>query len=339
MKHGLLGKGSEAYVYGPFMPDSMRPYLKKQEMLVLDPAKMYVMKLYTSENIYPDSIDFWDKIRPSIRHDSFIIPVIVRRVPVSGLKDFQGFPPVRFKEAYMEIQEYGGQDFFYLLFERRDPLILSFKEFLDVWRSVIYMLRDAGTLITQKKMIVTDVKMENMVIKDNRLRIIDAQINPESQGVSPFRIVTPQIGIMPVQYFETQWKTRGDARIRQIYDKKSQKIYNDPNNKLYDILHFIHGDLDSYKDIYDRFLVNPTTQAEKTREKFFFVIYPLFIMILILEKFGHIRYEAADKIVISNIIRFCLDTLKKRGVAPSRAFFQEMIRVARNPYQSVPALA
>lgn len=335
MKHNVLGKGSEAYVYGPFTTHAMKPYLKKGE--VLDPTKRYVIKLYTSENIYPDSIDFWDKIRPCIRHDSIIIPVILRRVPVNTLKDFSDFPSVPFKDVFMEIQEYGGEDFFYLLFEKKNPLILSFRQFLDVWESVIYMLKDAATLITHKKMIVTDVKMENMVIKNDRLRIIDVQINPDSQGISPFRIVTPEIGIMPVQYFEKQWKTRGDERIRQIYDKKSQKVYNDPNNKLYDILHFIHDDVASYKDIYNRFLVNPSTQAEKDREKFFFVIYPLFIMILILEKFGHIRYATSDRIVISNITRFCLDTLKKRGVVPSPAFFKEMSRVARNPYQSVPA--
>jgi len=332
----VLGKGGEAYVYGPFTKQEIGQVFKiPRQSQRLATGKKYIVKVFTSSNVFPDNIEYWDDIRDEIRNDSIILPLAIFRVPLEVIHaNFRDFPKrIQLKEVFVEIQQYGGKDFFDLVFDRTHPFTLSFEEFISVWISIIRILEDLARLLINKDKIITDIKMENMVFdeREKTIRLIDVQVNDDRAGTR-HRIITPDLNLTPIQYFKNTWRTSTSHQLLDIYKTKARKMYDDRSHVFYNVLREIHHDEPTFQSAMRAFTATPATSTKnRNREKFFFVLYPIFFMIISLLLYKKVRFSSVEeKKVLHEIYMFCKQTLRDRGAYPtSHGLFNKMKTIIR----------
>lgn len=312
----ILGEGSFAEVVGPIYSNSTMRALGAGSLK--NPP--YIVKIYKSsfdETSYEKVLDkqgFYNHLDKKCRHKSIIFPLAT--LVLRG-KDIQNvFPFIRKKpDNYyqIEIEKYGGMSMEKIV-HYNNKKIFSVHGFLKIWRCIPDILEDCFHVMFDNNLIMTDIKIENMVISpDKTLRLIDVDININNTAIP--KIITPYIRNLPPQYFSNDWWSpsfqKAKKNMIQVYKSGYQDIHNNNENKLINsILDFIHN----YKDPYLFIRSDKLTKKEKQFQRLFFVAYPLFTMILLM-----IVYQCVDirtvkeKTRIKSIVSFCLDFLKKRG--------------------------
>jgi hypothetical protein len=152
----------------------------------------------------------------------------------------------------------------------------------------------------------------------------------------PFRIVTADIKALPIQYFGKEWKTRGQSskRTQQLYTKRSQQVFKNTSHTMNDIVRYIHHDIDSFQDAREKFTKRPSQTTDKLKQKFFFVLYPIFFMIIIIIKMGRVMtYDPREQEHIQELNTFCLYVLRERGHSPTDAFFDRLKKFLPSSHQ------
>lgn len=186
------------------------------------------------------------------------------------------------------------------------------ENFLTMWGCVPDILEDAYNIIFDNNMIITDVKLENMVVShDFILRLIDVDVNP---NIKKIRTNTYHIMNLPPQYFNRQWWHPSDEkrRIRYLekYKKNEKKYLGNENKLIIPILKFIHH----YKDPYS--FIEQANASDKDRQfqRLFFVMYPILMtMLTLIVNQCVIPQTPQEKAEIKKITAFCLEVLRKRG--------------------------
>lgn len=321
----ILGEGSYAVVVGPIQPSTLR---KLGIGFLTRPP--YIIKIYKrpfEDASYQEVMDkqrFYTHLEKQSRHKSVLFPLATFILHGQDIRDvFPFLRPYLDRDRYyqVEVETYGGISLERVVFHKKKP-IFSVRGFMRIWRCVPDILEDCYHILFDNNMIMTDIKMENMVLSpDKKLRLIDVDVNPNT---ATSRTITPYIRQMPPQYFSDEWwapsfeKTK--KRLMQAHKTDYQDIHKRENKMIVSILDFIHN----YKDPYLLVSHQRLTKQENKSQRLFFVAYPLFLMILFMIVFQcvYIRSEPEKKRV-RGIVYFCLDYLRKRGHFSSQMTFKD----------------
>lgn len=309
----ILGQGNFAIVVGPFMRDSI---IKLNLFVEPKTNGLFIIKIYKNHptETYHKLIDkqnLYTKLTKQSRHNSVLFPLATSFV--WGKDIIHIFPYMRqhIDKKYfyqLELEEYGGLSLDNFIYSKGQPVFTN-KQFLKIWRCVPDILEDAYYILFDNHLIMTDIKTENMVLSSNyTLRLIDVDINPNTRTL---RINTPYIMNLPVQYFNRRWWHPYDQDKRKhlwdLYKHNYKKHLKDEKEIIRSILKFIH----SYKDPYT--LIQKQGGDDNKFQRLFFVMHPLFMMILVLIANKCVGYNKEEKPRVKKIVAFCLDILRKRG--------------------------
>jgi hypothetical protein len=140
-----------------------------------------------------------------------------------------------------EIQRYaGGDDMFDVVVNTRKSVRWSIHNVVTLWTSMIEILEIGVTLI-DAGYLLSDIKMENMIIDDSGLWMIDPEIYPQYIFTSMKNIIiTPSPMNMPAQFLNQHFFTPDPLRRhKQMYRAnwlKFKKFYQDTNRYRLDTL-------------------------------------------------------------------------------------------------------
>lgn len=311
----FIRKGSTAVVRGPYTREEIRATEWGRYLDNL-PELSIVRIMYRK----PDRKNLFWLARGS---SSMIIPLDDHpvEIPKQNAKKYFNIVSKEHRQLWLEIQEYGGIDFFEFMAElttaRRGTLfprnkyrysvcdgISAQRLFLGVWSSVIDILLDAHRIIYKHNVVFADIKPENMVIdKDTyRLRLIDIgiySIDDLKRHPEKGCIITPQLDLMPPQamgMFHPFQYTR-----KQIMDYQ--------------------------RDVYGNLSVCAILQTFRKERKdlsaqsaFYFVLYPLFFLFIRYSDQFDIRQE-------DPIYRFVVSTIRKRDMIDEDTFYRLIVKM------------
>lgn len=307
----ILGHGSFGVVFGPFDNTTVNQMSLFNKRVTNDHS-LYVIKLHTTviERQSQQKQQLYHKLERMSRHHSIIFPLMTSFH--TGAQIGRKFPFMKEsidpnKIYQIELQYYGGISMEKMV---RTKKSFTMKNFLQLWKSMANILEDCFHILFDHNLIMTDIKMENMVLSDDYvLRLIDVDINPNSKTR---RTITPSIIDLPVQYFSYQWWHPLHADIRKKVGQYYRNYYKDLKEKhdpIVPILAFIHN----YNDP-SFFVEHQTTRQDNQFQRLFFVMYPLFLIVIVLVIRKCIIIETkADMIHLKKIVKFCLSMLQKRG--------------------------
>lgn len=316
----ILGEGSFAIVVGPFeLSNVIETGLFEKNIIQYNNKLFYIIKIHKKEvKNYQKIINdqkLYTKLEKQSLHHSILLPLattITKGYDI--IKNFPFMEKILNKNGnyQLELETYGGISFEKIIYNKHNPLF-NVSNFLKIWKCIPNILEDSFTILFNNHLIMTDIKIENMVLSPQyKLYLIDVDINPNKKTVS--RVITPYITELPPQYFNKEWWHSSDKetkdRLLQKY-MKHYKQYKKEKKIISTILDFIHN----YKE--PTVLITQQQVLPKDEEKFqrlFFVIYPLFIMVLSLFIYKCVKVNTVEeKKHVTNIISFCLDILQKRG--------------------------
>jgi len=314
----ILGEGSFAIVVGPFRYNDINQAGLFQKKI--KPTDSYfVIKIHkkTPQQSYKQIIekqDLYTKLKKKTKNSSIIFPSTTSFV--LGKDIIRRFPFVRkyLEEENMlyqlELEKYGGKSLDNYIYNKKN--IFSMYDFLRIWRSIPYILDDSYHILFDNNLVMTDIKIENMVLSpDKVLRLIDVDISPNKKIP---RVITAFITDLPPQYFSKEWWHPKDQSYRKqkedSFMKKYQKTHKEEKKIIASILDFIHSNHNPSSLIKEQKL----SQEENKFQRLFFVMYPLFFMIILLSVYNCINAKTnADRIRVKKIVSFCLELLQKRG--------------------------
>lgn len=313
----ILGEGSFAIVVGPFLYKDINQSAIFQKKI--KPSNSYfVIKIYkkSPKESYKQIIDKqerYTKLENKSKHNSIIFPLMTTFA--RGKSIVYTFPFMRKhldeNNLYqLELEKYGGKSLDNYIFDKKE--IFSMNDFIKIWRSIPDILDDSYHIIFDNNLVMTDIKIENMVLSSNGiLRLIDVDINPNKK--TP-RIITSFITDLPPQYYSKEWWHPKDQNYRKkkqdSYIQKYKKYYKGKEKIIASILDYIHSNHDPSFFIKEQRM----TPEENQFQRLFFVMYPLFFMIILMAVYKCINLKTSgDKIRLKKIVSFCLQMLQKRG--------------------------
>jgi hypothetical protein len=313
----ILGEGSFAIVVGPFKYNDINQSGLFQKKIKPNDA-YFVIKIYkkTPQETYEQLIkkqDLYTKLEKKSKNSSIIFPSTTSFV--LGKNIINRFPFVRQyldeNNLYqLELERYGGKSLDNYIFKKENTF--SMRDFLKIWNSIPNILDDSYHILFDNNLIMTDIKIENMVVsQDMVLRLIDVDINPNKK--TP-RVITALITDLPPQYFSKEWWHPNDQSYRKKTETNYTKKYLETKKKekkiIGSILDFIHSRHDPSFFIKEQQMTQDTTKFQRM----FFVMYPLFFMIILLFVYNCVNVKTdGDKIRLKKIVSFCLEILQKRG--------------------------
>lgn len=328
----ILGEGSFGIVVGPFTSKDLNESglfgkkiisssgNTKKDLFVIkiykDPDTEGVQQLINKQKLYT-------KLARISIHHSILFPLKTALLLGKNISLTFPFMKQQLRDNILyqvELQKYGGVELSNILFHKKKGS-LRVDQFLTMWKCVPDILEDAYRIIFDNNMIITDVKLENMVLSyDFKLRLIDVDVNP---NVKKLRINTYHIMNLPPQYFNRQWWHPSDEKRRLKYlekYKKNEKKYIVKENKLIlPILKFIH----SYKDPYSFIDQANATYKDRQFQRLFFVMYPLLMVTLtLIVNQCVIPHTLQEKTHIKKITAFCIQVLRERGVFSNKFNYQ-----------------
>lgn len=317
----MLGEGSFAVVLGPIPSNSTLHLLG----IKVDARPPYIIKIYKkpfrdiSQQIV-EKQDLYSRLAKQSRNGSVLFPLAT--IVIQGMDIVQIFPIMKKylqkDENYqVEIERYGGANMERIIFDQDKP-VFNMRGFLKIWRCIPDILEDCYHILFDNNLIITDIKIENMVLSPNKtLRLIDTDINPNITASS--RIITPGIMDLPPQYFSDDWwgpsYQIAKKKMIQVHRSDYEDIYKHAKQVVKTMFDFIHRKKDPYY-----FASHQKLDPQENKfQRIFFVAYPLFVMIITMIMFHcvDIRTEE-EEIRIKRIIVFCLEFLQKRGHFSSR---------------------
>lgn len=315
----ILGQGSYAIVVGPLSFRQVRLLFRGTK--ISDDGAAYVVKAFNKPPVGADQLGFiarkqalYDRLRGQLRHHSVILPLdtrilraqdVVRVLPVLAGR----FTDPR-QEVRVELQHYGGVGMEKVVYGKH---VMSLRRFVLLWRSVSDILEDCFHILVDNDLIITDVKMENMVLSpdDGRLRLIDADVNPNTKNAP--RISTPYIADMPAQYLSDQWwfnVANRDLVAAKYKEGHEHVLGREEDKDLVSVLRFIHRNRHPFL-FARRGRLSPD---ENKFQRVYFVIYPIFLTIVLLVAYGRVRARTpAGKDYLRRVVAFCLGVLRDRG--------------------------
>lgn len=294
----IVGEGSFAIVIGPFRSASNKNYYV---------LKVYKKPLKPKQDLTPvhNKQLLYNRLHKQSRHHSILFPLST--VVVKG-KDLLSYLPVDPAKLYLvEKQEYGGismEKFF-----NNPSFSFTMKEFLQIWKSIPPLLEDCYHVLFDNNLLITDVKMENMVLSDtHQLKLIDVDITPNQVNIA--RIITPYIRELPPQFFSHEWWGASFHDSRKYMLRLYKDNYHKEKKNMMKILEFIH----SRKDPSSFIQPGKLMPQDNRFQRFFFVLYPIFIMMVLLIVDHKVQVHTDhDKFMLKKIMSFCLEILQKRG--------------------------
>jgi hypothetical protein len=307
----MIGTGKEGIVFGPFSRnDLIDMKIIKDEDISFPSTSAYIIKILKKmdNSILISNLDF--------PRGSVIIPMKIMKWRGKGIRRFISWSDLKDTDIYyMEIQQYGGKDFFDFLFKFQN--ILSFQDFTNLWKSIIFIIEDLYPYM-KKGRIFMDIKMKNMVWNGKRLRLIDLHFDDPRHP----DIFTPSILNMPIQFLNDYWN-RGKKPIDNIFKQSSSKYFR-KNHIFFKLLHRLHHNPGSIDQAIEEFKNKPVRTAHTIqRIKYFFVIYPLFLVILIIMELQRVSTKTAEQQrLINDVTQFCFETIYNRGmhILPFKSF-------------------
>lgn len=330
----ILGQGSYAVVIGPLAFRQVRSLFCGAKM----PGNAaYVVKVQ-DKPVGADQLGLiarkqalYDRLRAQSRHHSVIMPLDTRILPARDVVRVLPVLAGRFtdprRELRVELQHYGGVSMEKIVYDTdKKRRVMSLRRFVALWHSVPDILEDCFHILVDNDLIMTDVKMENTVLSpdDGRLRLIDADINPNIKDLP--RISTPYIMDMPAQYLSDQWwsKVATRDRVAAKYEEGHTYVLNRKEEKGFvDMLRFIHHNRHPF--VFAR--SGRLTPDENKFQRLFFVIYPLFLTVVLLVANGRVRARTpAGKAYLKRVVVFCLRVLRQRGCFADRFSYKTFQR-------------
>lgn len=321
-ENSILGQGSFAVVVGPFQ----KSFILNTGLFnkVLSTQHLYIIKIHKRkiDNFQQvvDTQKLYRKLHKQLKHDTIIFPLatcIIIGKDMIKLFPFMNLLVEKDHFYQLELEKYGGTSLENIIYNPNNPL-LNVSRFLDIWQCIPNILEDCFHILFDNHLIITDVKLENIVLSStDKLRLIDININPNKKTS---RIITPYITELPPQYFSDQWwhpsNKQTKKNILQIYNKhykqyiKEQELFMKKEKAfLASILNFIHA----YKDPHVFIKKEKLSEDENKFQRLFFIIYPLFLMVILLCRKCVSIQTPKEKKHVKKIISFCLDILQKRG--------------------------
>lgn len=314
-KYHPIGAGGEASVFGQFKVHEIISMKLFNSNLKLDNNDTYIIKVFNDDRITQDDAQSYQKfcnlIRSELLYNTLILPITYSFVNGAKLLQLFELSDMSNEKNYkIELQPYGGKDFFYILFESPTRMRLSSDNFLKIWYCMCNILEDLYNIIFRNKFVITDIKMENMVLTDDfRLRLIDIQMTPLNINN---RIYTPALITLPTQYFNPYWWTnylsRRDKDIQYYKQTASSMVAN--RKLLYSAISFIY-DNNPIEQWVNKFSTDKITQKDIFRYQWYFILYPILMAVFYIIYSKSVKIS--DKPVIIRITQFCLLHLRSRG--------------------------
>ena len=317
----ILGEGNFAVAMGPFQYKDVNASHLFRKQLQRTSTRSYIIKVYKKRPMQTyqelnQKQTLYTKLTKQLKHKSILFPLATSFV--WGKHIIQVFPYMKqyIDSRYfyqLELQEYGGFNVESFLYNRRKP-VFSMEQFLTIWRSVPDILEDSYHVLFDNHLIMTDIKIENMVLShDYVLRLIDVDLNPNKKSL---RVITPFIQNLPPQYFHRQWWHPQDQMTRkellEIYKQNKQKYLKNEKKMILSILEFIHHNRNPYSFIQEQ--KQSLTWEDNQFQRLFFVMYPLFMVILKMVVYQCVQPQTPEnKTRLNKIVAFCLETLRQRG--------------------------
>lgn len=302
-----LGSGNEAIVFGPFTRHDLLDM--GIHLPVANTDHKYILKVFK---------DRFEKLPPiKAPRGSIIFPIETLTWDGVRLGTYLRWKDARPNKSYIiEVQEYGGYDMYDFLVDRYTYFTST--DFGQVWKSVIAIFEDVYPLIGHENRLLLDIKTENMVWDGRRLRLIDLHL-----GGQETQVFTPSIMNMPIQFLHRYWNKKRNIDVH--FKEVSKKYYESPQNPYFNLLHKLHDQVSSLQELLPLFdTQNVLSTKEIQRLKFFFVVYPIFMTILIMFELRKIRMDSHVR-QIYRIRDFCFQTIYDRGshLMPFRAFIDK----------------
>jgi serine/threonine protein kinase len=314
-QNSILGEGTFAIVVGPYSLS----FVVKTEFFQDFPKEpeRYIIKIHKHEVKYPSQLfqkqQLYTQLEKQSQHHLILFPIATSII--KGKDIMRHFPfmektldPSKFYQ--LELERYGGMSFEKVMFHKHNP-VLTVSKFLKIWRCIPDILEDSFTILFHHHLIMTDIKIENIVLSSHyQLRLIDVDLNPNKRTS---RIITPYITELPPQYFSQEWWHPHYTQVKNTLLQKYTKHYHEYKKEkkiISKILEFIH----QYQDPSVLIKTQKLTQQENKFQRLFFVMYPLFMMVLGLFVYHCVKIQTVEeKEHVKKIVSFCLNMLQKRG--------------------------
>lgn len=311
-----LGSGGEATVYGPLHYSQMQLFLTTRQIQGLDPKQQFIVKVFHRPKSFEEKKKKLIETMKKIPYpENVLLPLFWAKIPRKKVETY--FPKVATEHPSipifdLEVQRFGGQDLFGYLFEPLRKNIPA-STFFKIWEGVRKIIADCFVWIVQHDLMITDIKPENMVIdQQNTLRLIDVSAYPPDKSG---HTLTLDLQLLPSQYFNSMFMgTSIDSweKRKTRFVQKASRVYNLPvKTQFARVLRQIHNNEPSFADAFRNY---SNSLLERKDAMLFFVIYPLFILMLRLILVNKvITINDNDREKIDRIREFCIEILKRRG--------------------------
>jgi len=318
-----FASGGEADIFGPLSLEQVQTivtYLKEfTPVSWFDLPKVssrFILRVGKVNDMEPIHAAEYRKLHHQIVNGSIIMPLLACTVDFRWLDNsnpFLQFPDNRKRNVEhryrVEIQEYGGEDFFHLFVNPR--LVFTFEQIVEMWQSIYFIYMTVWKIIHKMDLYMTDIKVENMVWDGHRLRIIDTHFYP-LPGTKPsakYVTITPRMDMLPLQFFDDPWpKTK---HIISVFRQSSQSIM-----KRREFRKHIDASYEKFKTL----VVEETVKERLQRHALLFVMYPILIYFqVLLDQTDRIHLDnEQQKEYLETLQQFCTTLLVERASTISK---------------------
>ena len=232
----LVGAGSFGRVYGPYDAKDIEIFLSRvwQQDVIHEVGgrKKYIIKIIYRHGMRKRIVNIgrmFDKIQ---KHGTkrWIASLNVGIIHRKELVEVLGKDAVTRKQGYLyEIQEYGGHNLMDVMKDVDIPWTVPMM--LIIWNSIQEILR-IGTRMIESGYLMSDIKMDNMVIDFSRgIYVIDPEIYPQIDlFFKEFPTVTPDPFNLPVQFINPVFFSKREIKkLLEIYKERWTGFHEEVN--------------------------------------------------------------------------------------------------------------
>ena len=234
----LVGAGSFGKVYGPYDATNIEIFLSRvwrQNVIhEVRGRKKYIIKIiYRYRSIdRKRSVEIGRIVDRFQKHGTkrWIASLNVGIIHRNELMEMLGKDAVTRKQGYLyEIQEYGGHNLLDVMKDVDIPWTVPMM--LIIWNSIREILH-IGTQMIESGYLMSDIKMDNMVIDFSRgIYVIDPEIYPQMDlFFKEFPTVTPDPFNLPLQFINPVFFSKREIKdLLEIYKERWTGFHEEVN--------------------------------------------------------------------------------------------------------------
>jgi len=332
----ILGEGSFGRVYGPYGIQEVRLFLSRSDPTSttyikenLEECGQYVIKIiFREERMDKQRSEAMGRIFERCQRDRtarWIAPLVVGRITRSNLTALIPFKNNKNCSFLFEIQRYaGGDDMFDVVVNSKKSVQWSIHNLVTLWTSMIEILEIGVTLI-DAGYLLSDIKMENMIVDESGIWMIDPEIYPQHIFTRMKNmIITPSPMNMPAQFLNQHFFSPNPLRKhKQVYRRnwnRFKKFYQDINNYHLETLFQMTSKASRYQ--------NPALFIRRIAILGLFYPFMMIMIYVIDTRICIEKLSPESQNVVENIIDLCYHIIQSRAASNSPKTMLTMMKRA-----------